>query len=130
MTSNTGSTSPRQHAPLARFLAFVLLVFISYGATAEAAHRHGNALPEQRAGSAATVSSPDTTNSSSQNSRSGGECLICQLHQNLFVSLLNALPQLVRPPSQPVRSPAAAVSYLSHTDTPQRGRAPPPASLI
>jgi hypothetical protein len=111
-------------------MAFVLLVLISYGATAEAAHRHGNALPERRAELAATFSSPDDTNSSSQSSRPNGECLICQLHQHLFVSLLNALPQMLPPPVQSVRSPATAVSYLSHTDTPQRGRAPPTASLF
>jgi hypothetical protein len=130
VTSNTGSTSSRQHAPFARFLAFVLLVFISYGATAEAAHKHGSILPEPRAELAATVSSPDNTNPSSQSSRPGGECLICQLQQHLFVSLLNALPQILPPPAQLVSLPAAAVSYLSHADTPQRDRAPPSASLL
>ena len=130
MTSNTGSTSSHEHAPCARFLAFVLLVLISYGATAEAAHRHGTGATERSAERAATVNSPDDPNTSSETSRSNGECLICQLHQHLFASLLNALPQIAPPPAQLARIPAAAISYLSHTDTPQRGRAPPSASLL
>lgn len=130
MTSNAGSSQPRQHAPFARILAFVLLVFVSYGATAEVAHKHGNPTPERPTELAANVSSPDNTNPYSSHTRTGSECLICQLHQHLFVSLFNALPQIAEPPAQLVRPDAAAISYLSHTDTPQRGRAPPTTSLI
>ncbi|HEX8649251.1 MAG TPA: DUF2946 family protein [Pyrinomonadaceae bacterium] len=130
MTSNDHSNKPRQPAPFARLLAFVLLAFLSYGATAEVAHKHCNIVPERRSDLTANVSSSDNTNPSSSNTRSGGECLICQLHQHLFVSLLSALPQIAAPPVQSVRPPAAAVSYLSHADTPQRGRAPPTTSLL
>jgi hypothetical protein len=130
VTSNAGSSHPRQHAPFARLLAFALLVFVSYGATAEVAHKHGNITPERRTELAANVSSPDNADPYSSHSRPGGECLICQLQQHLFVSLFNALPQIAAPPVQLVRPDAAAISYLSHTDTPQRGRAPPTASLL
>lgn len=130
MTSKDHSSQPRQHAPLARLLAFVLLAFLSYGATAEVAHKHGNIAPERRSDLAANVSSSDNTNPSSGSTRSGAECLVCQLHQHLFVSLLSALPQIAAPLDQPLRPPAAAVSYLNHADTPQRGRAPPTTSLL
>jgi hypothetical protein len=130
VTSKTGSALPSQHAPLARLLAFALLVFIFYGATAEVAHKHAGNVLDRRVELAAVVSTPDQTNSSSENSRPGSECLICQLHQHLFISLINTLPQVAPPPSQLARTPASAISYLSHADTPQRGRAPPPASLL
>jgi hypothetical protein len=130
VTSNAGLSLPRQHAPFARFLAFALLIFIGYGATAEIAHKHGSTLSARRAEAVEVVSSPDDTGSSSESSRPGSECMICQLHQHLFISLFNTLPQIAPPPAQLVRSPASIISYLSQADTPQRGRAPPQASLL
>jgi hypothetical protein len=131
VTSNTASTSRRRRATLARLTAFVLLLFISYGATAEVAHKHCSVLPAGRADVAkTTISNPSDANTSSERSRNGGECLICQLHQHLFTSLLNTLPQIAPPPAQFVRLPAAAVSYHVQLDAPQRGRAPPTTSLL
>jgi hypothetical protein len=130
VTSNAGSALPRQHAPFARLLAFALLVFIGYGATAEVAHKHASGLLSRGAESTAALGAPDGTNSSSESSRPGSECLICQLHQHLFISLINTLPQIAPPPAQLARTHASAITYLSYADTPQRGRAPPTASLL
>lgn len=130
VTSNTASTLRREHAPFARLLAFVLLLFIGYGATAEAAHKHGNILPAGRAGDATTLGNPGDSNPLSESSRKSGECLICQLHQHLFATLFNVQPLIAPPPAQLARSAAAAISYLSQTDAPRRGRAPPLTPLI
>lgn len=56
---------------------------------------------------------------------SGGQCLICQLHQNLFATVLGHSP-LPAPGSAPlVKASAGPVFYPSHFDSPQQGRAPP-----
>jgi Protein of unknown function (DUF2946) len=120
----------RQNAPLARLLAFVLLVFVTYSTTVEAVHKHGNLLLASSGNTATTVYSQGDANSSANDSRSKGECVICQLRQHLSVSLLNALPQIVAPQQQATRTLAATLPSASRFATPQRGRAPPTASLI
>lgn len=129
MTSKTGSALRTRHAPLARLLAFVLLAFVAYAATAEAVHKHGN-ISLARAGLSSTaVSNSNDAGSALNDSRTFGDCLICQLHQNLSTSLFSSLPQVIAPQAQTVRTAAVESSYLSQSDTPRRGRAPPFASL-
>lgn len=112
-----------------RLLAFVLLALVTYAATAEAAHKHGN-LTLDRAGQTATAfSANDDAGSSLKESRTFGDCLICQLHQHLSVSLFSSLPQVSAPPVQTAQTPAAELSYLSQSDTPHSGRGPPLVSL-
>jgi hypothetical protein len=115
---------------LARLLAFVLLAFVAYSTTAEAVHKHGNLLLAPSGGSAAEAYSSDDDRSSANDSRSNGECVICQLRQHLSTSLLNVLPQLVAPQEQAARAHAVVLPTASTFATPQRGRAPPLASLI
>jgi hypothetical protein len=131
VTSKTRrSTLRTKHAPLARLLAFVLLALVTYAATAEAAHKHGN-LTLDRSSNAAPAFGPNGDDGSSlKDSRTFGDCLICQLHQHLSVSLFSSLPQVVAPPTQIAQTPAAEFSYLSQSDTPRRGRAPPLSSLF
>lgn len=129
MTSKTGSALRTKHAPLARLLAFVLLAFVAYAATVETVHRHGN-ISLTRAGLSSTaVSNSSDAGSSLNEARSFSDCLICQLHQNLSTSLFSSLPQVVVPQAQILRTAAVEHSYLSQSDTPTRGRAPPTASL-
>jgi Protein of unknown function (DUF2946) len=130
VTSNTTIATPRQHALWARLLAFVLLAFITYSTTAEAVHKHGNLSLVSANGSATAVSSSGDASSSANESRSIGECVICQRRQHLSVSLLSTLPQLVAPQEQVTRTPATVLPSASRIATPQRGRAPPLSSLI
>jgi hypothetical protein len=131
VTSNNNATaSPRIHAPLARRLAFVLLVFITYGATAGAAHRHGNIPAQGRANLAATMSDSSNPGSTTKDRGTNGECLICRLHQHLFSGLLHHQPAFITPSVQLVRATVAAISYFSQTDAPRRGRAPPTFSIL
>jgi Protein of unknown function (DUF2946) len=130
VTSHTTSATHRQNTPLARLLAFVLLAFVTYSTTVEAVHKHGNLSFTSSNSSATTVYSSGDAGSSAKDSRSTGECVICQLRQHLSISLLNALPQLVAPQQQATRTLAAALPSASRFATPQRGRAPPLASLI
>jgi len=114
---------------MVRVLAFVLLVLIAYSTTAEAVHNHGNLLLSRAPQTVTAVSEPSDTSSSLNDSRSLGDCLICQLHQNLSTTLFSPLPQVVAPVAQAPLAPLAEVSYFSYAATPKRGRAPPLASL-
>jgi hypothetical protein len=130
VTSNTASVTRRPVAPLARLLACVLLAFVAYTTTAGAVHRHGSFAPDRLLSSATAISPSGDADSSANESRSIGECLICQLRQQLSFSLLNALPQIVAPQNQTLRTPAVALSCFSRPESTQRGRGPPLASLI
>lgn len=111
-------------AAFTRWLSLLLVVFILYGTTVEAAHRHGRVLP-----------SPSTTaahfaNEQSQNlstNKTGcNDCLICQLHQN-FTTTLIVLRLKHEPPARTTQQvTTVAHEHLpSQIISPQAGRAPP-----
>ena len=127
VTSNTGSLARRQSAPFARLLAFVLLAFVTYAATS--IHRHGSLLPAAPDSNVPAITSSDDSGSLANDSRATGECLICQLRQQLSFSLLNAPSLNVAPEAQLARFIASELPSFSVTATPQRGRAPPLTSL-
>ena len=75
-------------ATLKRGLGLLLVLFIFYGTTVEAAHRHGLAAPQSN--SAASVTNPNSGASGTFNARPGcSDCLICQLHQNFSATLIS-----------------------------------------
>src|SRR5947209_9949668 len=114
-----------RHALPARLLAFVLLILVAYMTTAEAVHKHGNLSVNRTASTETVASRPSDTGTSLDDSSSIADCLICQLHQNLSTTLFNPLPQVIAPQEQVAQTPAATISYLSQSDAPRRGRAPP-----
>jgi hypothetical protein len=82
-------------APLKRGIGLLLVLFILYGTTVEAAHRHG--LAPTQSNSATSVTNPNSGASSTSTAKPGcSDCLLCQLHQNLSATLisfkLNAAP--------------------------------------
>jgi hypothetical protein len=114
-------------AKLKRGLGLFLVLFIFYGTTVEAAHRHGVAAPQSNC--AASFTNPNSGTSSTSNAKPGcSDCLICQLHQNFSATLisvkLNAAP-LARVTLAPRFDP---VSIRSIANSPQSGRAPPQAN--
>jgi hypothetical protein len=116
LTKNQGAT-------FSRWLNVLLVVFILYGTTVEAAHRHGRILPSASSANAQLDSERSKNLGSSKTGCN--DCLICQLHQN-FTTTLIAL-RLNDPPVQlPQRVTIAAPQYLhSQIITPLAGRAPP-----
>jgi len=75
-------------ATLKRGLGLLLVLFIFYGTTVEAAHRHGIAAPQSN--SAASITNPNSGASGTFSSRPGcSDCLICQLHQNFSATLIS-----------------------------------------
>ena len=115
-----------QRADLKRGLALLLLIFIVYGTTVEAAHRHGGVAPATHNAAAFEQTGSNTTTPATQSGCS--DCLLCQLHQNFSATLISVKPlaePLVRQTYTPQLEP---VSIGSTTHSPQSGRAPPQAT--
>lgn len=119
LTTNQGAT-------FSRWLNLLLVVFILYGTTVEAAHRHGRLLPSSTSANAQLDNEHDKNLG---NARTGcTDCLICQLHQNFTTTLI-----ALRVNDPPVRLPqsitiAVPQDLLSQIITPLAGRAPPSIS--
>ena len=119
----------RKRGVFARTLSLLLLGFIVYGTTIEAAHTHGNLADRTNAVASSSFSDPATQTKTNNNLLGCGDCLICQLHQYFSATLVSVPPSIV---SSSLRSRIfnlTAVSVHSQTATPRTGRAPPQASL-
>lgn len=117
----------RNHgANLKRGVGLMLLVFIVYGTTVEAAHRHGRAVPPANNAAAFEQTGSKSTTQTSQPGCS--DCLICQLHQNFTATLISVKPDtepLVLHTQTPQLVPVSIRSIATH---PRSGRAPPQAN--
>ena len=115
-----------QSANLKRGLGLLLLIFIVYGTTVEAAHRHGRVVPPSH--NSVAFEQTGSTNSTATTQPGCNDCLLCQLHQNFSATLISVKPvaePLVRQTYTPQSDP---VSISSTTHRPQSGRAPPQAN--
>ena len=113
-------------ATLKRGVGLLLVVFILYGTTVEAAHRHGRVLPS---GSTATSLAEAQHTSAPLGSKIGcSDCLICQLQQHFNTTLL--VFRVADPPAQVrIKVSTALPRYvLSQMAGPTAGRAPPSIS--
>ena len=113
-------------ATLKRWLGLLLVVFILYGTTIEAAHRHGRILPAGSSAASLAESQHTTTPAGSKTSCS--DCLICQLHQNFTTTLIAV--RVSDPPKRVTRRFTAAVppDVVSQITATTAGRAPPSIS--
>jgi len=118
----------RPHGAFARVLSFLLLGFIVYGTTVEAAHTHGNLPGANNTAGAASLSDPAKGSDSSGNLQRCSDCLICQLHQNFSATLISVPPTAGPSILRSLFSSVASATVRSHTSTPRRGRAPPQTS--
>ncbi|HYV12520.1 MAG TPA: DUF2946 family protein [Pyrinomonadaceae bacterium] len=114
-------------ATLKRGLGLLLVLFIFYGTTVEAAHCHGLTAPQSN--SATSLTTQDSGASSTSRARLGcNDCLLCQLHQNFSATLisvkLNTAP-LVRI-TYALRFDPVSIRSIAHSQ--QSGRAPPQAN--
>ena len=110
-------------AELKRWLGLLLVVFILYGTTVEAAHRHGRISPTDS--DATSLVEPEQTTTPVNSTSGCSDCLICQLHQS-FTSTLTVF-RLGDPPNQQALPITTAVlpNVLSQTKGTAAGRAPP-----
>jgi hypothetical protein len=126
MTGMLTSAIQNHCATLKRGLGLLLVVFIFYGTTVEAAHRHGRILPAPSSATALTDIEQQSTPLASKSACN--DCLICQLHQN-FNTTLNAF-RIADPPKQirVILTATLPLDVLSQLTGPTAGRAPPAIS--
>jgi len=124
--------SSERHSKLAkplgastRVLSWLLLGFIVFGTTVEAAHTHGSLRAAKAIVGASNISDPATETKTTTNLTGCGDCLICQLHQGFSTSLISVPPSLVPSALRSRIFNLTAVSVASETNAPRRGRAPP-----
>jgi hypothetical protein len=114
-----------RNTALTRWLGLLLAVFIIYGTTVEAAHRHGRVVPDNRA---ASLVDQDQKTSPVSGKSGCSDCLICQLHQNFSTTLIAI--RIVDPPKQVLIKLPDTIppDVLSPLIGPTSGRAPPSIS--
>jgi len=114
----------KSHSRFSRVLSLLLLAFIVYGTTVEAAHTHGG-LPAASVVGSASFSDPATDAKGATPLVGCGDCLICQLHQNFSATLIS-LPPSIAPTSLSSQFVLSTTIPLhTQTSAPRSGRAPP-----
>jgi hypothetical protein len=110
-------------ASFSRWLGLLLIAFILYATTVEAAHRHGRVLTENSDLTSLTHSQESGNLTGAQTGC--GDCLICQLHQNFSTTLIAF--RFVDHPTRVLyqTSDVVAPDLLSQITSPLSGRAPP-----
>jgi hypothetical protein len=115
-------------------LAVLLLAAIAWGSTVEFTHHHGakaksveslSSTVPSTADNEATQISSNSTNGPTSKSRSDGECLICQLHQNLSATVIGHTPGVGPTETRGLNTLPPAVVQLSEFISTGHGRAPP-----
>jgi hypothetical protein len=131
MSKATASALIGRQARGARALSCLLLLLITYSATLGVSHRHGLPRPLRFAAESAAKSVEGQTGvPSSGLPFRPGDCSICQFQRQLDGGLLYTPVFVLAPESHPEPAHVAPASYLSATNTPRRGRAPPQLSLV
>lgn len=114
------------NSTFSRWVGVLLVAFIFYGTTIEAAHRHGKTLPS--APSATSLRNAEHANNPVSSKSGCSDCLICQLHQNFTATLISVRPHEDAPSRQALARTSDPISIRSIANTPQSGRAPPQAN--
>ncbi|HUS10398.1 MAG TPA: hypothetical protein VMZ30_08015 [Pyrinomonadaceae bacterium] len=115
----------RAHGGISRLLSVLLLGFIVYGTTVEAAHTHGGLLTANSVTGPANFSGPGTDLKEATTLLGCGECLICQLHQNFSATLISVPPSIAHTSLGSRFVNPTTLLVHSQTTTPRTGRAPP-----
>jgi hypothetical protein len=126
----------RSPARRARLLAALLLASLAWGTTAEFNHHHGDRarfdqslLTTTQAQDADDASSlrieSSKTNGTTSSSKTGAECLICQLHQNLSATALGHAPGVGTAETHALKAQPSVGFQLSEFTGNCQGRAPP-----
>jgi len=116
----------KNNAAFSRGLGLLLVLFVFYGTTIEAVHRHGSI--SSASSRVASVVEHESGSGISTNKQGCHDCLICQLHQNFSATLISVKPhaeQITRV-KHSLRSEPITISSL--TASPSPGRAPPQAN--
>ena len=123
LTSMFTASFTKQRIRISRALSLLLVAFILFGTTIEAAHRHGRVLGQAPPTSFQVT--PEKPDGSLKTNTSCTDCLICQLHQQFTATLIPVRPDTTALNISVIRVRTDRVSVESHKYTPQSNRAPP-----
>jgi len=116
----------KNNAVFSRRLGLLLVLFVFYGTTIEAAHRHGR-VPAASNQTASCVE--HDFGSGVSNTRPGcNDCLICQLHQNFSATVISVEPIAEQITRATYSRRSEPISIRSLVASPSPGRAPPQAN--
>lgn len=123
LTSMFNSTRNKRTSTAFRAVGFLLVLFIFYGTTVEAAHVHGRFLV--RDSKSASVVESGSADGSVRTKLGCNDCLICQLHQNFSATAIPIGPAAVALNIQTSSGRLDQLTLQSRTNTSRSGRAPP-----
>jgi len=126
VTSRLTARLRNQNATLPRVLSLLLVTFIFYGTTVEAAHCH--AQVRSTTNTSSSLVDPLLASKLANSKTSCSECLICQLHQNFSATLISVSPSVNTSGLRTLCQRLDRVVIRSQTNTPRTGRAPPTAN--
>jgi len=118
-----------------RLLALLLLAAFAWGTTGEFSHHHGTIAkfgeslssteqsPTADEATSTQISSSNTNGTS--NSKTGAQCLICQLHQNLSATVIGHTPGVGSTETHATKATDQVFLQLSEFRSTGHGRAPP-----
>ena len=107
-----------------RVVGLLLVLFILYGTTVQAAHSHFRSI-DRTAGSTLSIGNSGLDKNLSTNSPGCNDCLICQLHHGFSTTLISIKSDLKPSSLRGKLSAPTLVLMQSETAAPQTGRAPP-----
>jgi hypothetical protein len=125
MSSERHSKLATPQGAFTRILSLLLLGFIVFGTTIEAAHTHGNLTAATSFIAASNFSDPATETKVKTTLLSCGDCLICQLHQNFSAALITFRLPASSPTERATVPNPALQNFRSQVHTSITGRAPP-----
>ena len=113
----------RSHTAASRVLVSLLLAFLIFETTVEAAHRHGRVF-------SSLPSSASSIGNAKADNLAGGvlgcnDCVICQLQQSFSASLITTKTHSAPLSLRSEFFALTSVSVQSQINVPQCGRAPP-----
>ena len=124
MTSKQTVNTHQDRSTFARALSLLLLVFILYGTTVEAVHRHST-TPSNKSVASSSVSDSGSEQTAGLKLSGCNDCLICQLQQNFSTSVVAARCAITPPRLHVQYRETVPVGFHSEPHTPKTGRAPP-----
>jgi len=107
-------------------VSWLLLLFIFYGTSVEAAHYHGRTGSRAASTTSSFVNPTPAKNLSPTQACS--DCLICQLHQSFSSTLISVRADVDASTVRVPYSDSALTPILALTNSPRTDRAPPQAN--
>ena len=126
VTSRLTTRFKNQNAALMRIVSLLLVAFIFYGTTVEAAHCHRQV--RTTTSQTSSLIDPSLAKNLTSGASSCTDCLICQLQQNFSTTCLSLRPHVDEAGIHILVRGSDPIGIRAQANTPQTGRAPPQAN--